>query len=185
MSTAHIVAQAVGVIGIALLLSSTLMRTRAMLLAFDAAGSLVMGIHWALLGGTAAIAISAVVVVMDFAGSDPRSARGRAIIWLSIPVTAVLIIIFWSGPADIAAALGMLGIAASRLSFGQVRLRALAMAACVPWIVYGTILLSIPQVVFSVLYFVGMGVSILRIRGGRWQPRTRAADAAILPADGS
>lgn len=184
MSTAHLIAQAVGVVGIALLLASTLMRTRAMLLALDAAGSLVMGIHWALLGGTAAIAISAVVVVMDFAGTDPRSARGRAIIWLSIPVTAILIAVFWSGPVDLIAALGMLGIAASRLSYGQVRLRALAMAACVPWIIYGVILVSIPQVTFSVLYFIGMGVSIARIRSGRWQPRTPAADAAILPADG-
>jgi len=185
MSTAHIVAQAVGVIGIALLLASTLMRRRAVLLAFDAAGSIVMGIHWALLGGTAAIAISAIVVVMDFAGTDPRSARGRAVIWLSIPVTAILLIIFWSGPVDLLAALGMLGIAASRLSFGQVRLRALAMASCLPWIAYGVILVSIPQVAFSVLYFVGMGISILRIRSGRWRAPTPSADAAILPADGS
>lgn len=185
MSTAQIVAQAVGVIGIALLLASTLMRTRRMLLAFDAAGSTVMGVHWALLGGTAAIAISAIVVVMDLAGTDPRSARGRAIIWLSIPVTAILIIVFWSGLVDVFAGLGMLGIAASRLSYGQIRLRALAMAACIPWIVYGAILLSIPQIAFSALYFIGMGVSIIRIRRGRWQPRTPAADVAILPADGS
>jgi hypothetical protein len=163
------------VVGIALLLASTLMRRRAMLLGLDAAGSLVMGIHWALLGATAAVAISVVVAAMDIAGTDPRSARGRAVIWGSIPLTVVLLGVFWSGPVDLIAGLGLLLIALSRLSQGQVRLRALAMAASAPWIAYGVILVSIPQVIFSVAYAVAMGVSIVRIRRGGWQPRASAA----------
>lgn len=185
MSGIQIIAQFVGVVGIALLLASTFMRTRQRLLVFDAAGSAVMGVHWALLGGTAAIAISALVIVMDLAGTDPRSHRGRLLIWASIPVTALLVGLLWSGPADLLAALGMLGIAASRLSHGQVRLRVLAMASCLPWIGYGIVLLSIPQVVFSAAYFVAMGVSVLRIRSGRWRARTAAADTGILHVDGS
>ena len=184
MSGIHVIAQFVGALGIALLLASTFMRRRRMLLVLDAAGSAVMGVHWALLGGTAAIAISALVVVMDLAGTDPRDPRGWLVIWASLPVTAVLLALLWSGPVDLFAALGMLGIAASRLSSGQVRLRALAMASCVPWIAYGVVMMSIPQVAFSVAYFVAMGVSILRIRSGRWRAPTPAADAAILPADG-
>ncbi len=184
MSGLQILAQGVGLIGVSLLLASTMMRGRRMLLALDAAGSAVMGVHWALLGGTAAIAISALVVVMDVAGADPRGARGRLVIWASLPATAVLLAVLWSGPADILAALGMLGIAASRLSFGQIRLRALAIASCVPWIAYGAVLLSIPQVVFSVAYAIAMVISIRRIRSGHWQVPTPTADAAILPADG-
>lgn len=185
MSSIHVTAQFVGFVGIALLLASTLMRRRRTLLTFDAAGSAVMGIHWALLGGTAAIAISVLVVVMDLAGTDPRSPRGRLIIWVSLPVTAVLLIFLWSGPVDLFAALGMLGIAASRLSTGQVRLRALSMAACVPWIAYGVFLVSIPQIAFSVAYIIAMGVSIVRIRRGNWRSPTGAGETAILPADGS
>jgi hypothetical protein len=59
------------------------------------------------------------------------------------------------------------------------------MAACVPWIAYGAIMVSIPQIAFSVAYFIAMGVSILRIRSGRWRAATPTADPAILPADGS
>jgi len=125
MSSTQILAQLVGAVGIALLLSSTLMRRRVMLLALDAGGSAVMGIHWALLGGTAGIAISAVVVVMDLAGTDPRDPRGRLVLIASLPVTAVLLAVFWTGPVDILAGLGLLGIALSRLSAGQIRLRAL------------------------------------------------------------
>jgi hypothetical protein len=185
MGGIQILAQIVGAVGVMLLLASTMMRGRRKLLALDAAGSAVMGVHWALLGGTAAIAISALVVVMDLAGTDPRDPRGRMIIWASIPVTAVLLAVLWSGPADLFAALGMLGIAASRLSSGQIRLRALSMAACVPWIAYGAIMVSIPQIAFSVAYFIAMGVSILRIRSGRWRAATPTADPAILRADGS
>jgi len=184
MSGIQIMAQLVGVVGIGLLMTSTLMRRRSALLAFDAGGSAVMGIHWALLGGTAAIAISAVVVVMDLAGTDPRNPRGRFVIIASLPLTAIFLAIFWTGIVDVFAALGMLGIALSRLSPGQVRLRALAMAACVPWIAYGVILVSIPQIAFSAAYFVAMGISILRIRRGRWRPATPSADAAILHGDG-
>ena len=186
MSSTQILAQLVGAVGIALLLSSTFMRRRVLLLALDAAGSAVMGIHWALLGGTAGIAISAVVVVMDLAGTDPRNPRGRLVLIASLPVTAVLLAVFWTGPVDILAGLGLLGIALSRLSAGQIRLRALSMAACVPWISYGVLMVSIPQIAFSAAYFVFMGVSILRIRSGRWPmpAATTAADAAILPADG-
>ena len=185
MSGVQIIAQLVGVVGIALLMASTLMRRRAALLALDAGGSAVMGIHWALLGGTAAIAISAVVVVMDIAGTDPRNSRGRLVIIASLPLTAIFLGVFWTGIVDVFAALGMLGIALSRLSRGQVRLRALAMAASVPWIAYGVILVSFPQIAFSAAYFVAMGISILRIRRGRWRAALPAADAAILPRDGT
>ncbi len=184
MTGTQMIAQLVGVVGIALLLASTLVRRRAMLLGLDATGSLVMGIHWGILGATAAVAISMVVAAMDIAGTDPRSTRGRAVIWASIPVTGVLLVVFWNGPVDLIAGLGLLLIALSRLSQGQVRLRALAMVASAPWITYGVILMSIPQVAFSMSYFVAMGVSIVRIRSGRWSPRTSAADRAILRADG-
>lgn len=175
MTGTQIIAQLIGVVGIALLLASTFMRRRGMLLAFDAAGSVVMGIHWTLLGATAAVVISVVVAVMDIAGTDPRNPRGRAVVWASIPVTAVLLAVFWNGPVDIFAGLGLLALAASRLSMGQIRLRALAMAASVPWVIYGVILVSIPQVAFSVAYFVAMGISIVRIRRGNWRPRASAA----------
>ena len=185
MTGTQIIAQLVGVVGIALLLASTFMRRRSMLLGLDAAGSLVMGIHWMMLGATAAVAISVVVAAMDLAGTDPRSPRGRAVIWASMPVTALLMAIFWSGPVDLLAGLGLLAIAASRLSRGQIRLRALAMAASAPWIAYGILLMSIPQVAFSAAYFVAMGASIIRIRRGNWRPRASAADPVILPADGT
>lgn len=184
MTGTQIIAQLVGVVGISLLLASTFMRRRAMLLALDAAGSLVMGIHWALLGATAAVAISVVVAAMDLAGTDPRNPRGRAVIWASMPVTAILLVVFWSGPVDVLAGLGLLAIALSRLSRGQIRLRALAMAASAPWIAYGIVLVSIPQVAFSAAYFVAMGVSIIRIRRGNWNAGASAGDRAILPADG-
>ena len=184
MTSTQIIAQLVGVVGISLLLASTFMRRRALLLGLDAAGSLVMGIHWALLGATAGVAISVVVAAMDIAGTDPRNPRGRAVVWASIPVTAILLVVLWSGPMDLLAGLGLLGIAMSRLSPGQIRLRALAIAASVPWIAYGIVLMSIPQVVFSAAYMVAMGVSIARIRRGNWRARASAENRANLSADG-
>lgn len=175
MTGTQIIAQLVGALGISLLLASTLMRTRPMLLAVDAAGSLVMGVHWALLGAPAAVAISVVVAVMDLAGTDPRDPRGRVVVWASVPVTALLLGVFWGGPVDLLAGLGLLALAASRLSMGQVRLRALAMASSVPWMAYGAMLMSIPQMAFSAAYFVAMGISIVRIRRGNWRPRASAA----------
>jgi hypothetical protein len=39
-------------------------------------------------------------------------------------------------------------------------------------------------VAFSAIYFVAMGVSILRIRRGHWRVRTAPDDTAMMPADG-
>ncbi len=179
-----IVAQVIGTVGIALLLASTLVRRRVLLLGLDAVGSLVMGIHWALLGATAAVGISIIVVAMDLAGTDPRRAWGRLVIIGALPVACLVVALVWSGPADLLALIGMAAIAGSRLSRGQIRLRALATASAVPWGLYGVIMGSIPQMIFSTVYFIAMGISVVRIARGTWHPRPAAGEATILPPDG-
>ncbi|NBQ44403.1 MAG: hypothetical protein EBU23_18560, partial [Mycobacteriaceae bacterium] len=74
---------------------------------------------------------------------------------------------------------------ASRASRSQVQLRFIAMVGCIPWGLFGLVHGSIPQVVFSTIYFFAMGISIIRIKRGHWVPRTAPGDAAMMRADGS
>ena len=184
MTTYAVITQLVGFLGYGLLLGATLARRRLSLLAIDASGGAVLIVHWAMLGALAGVTMNALYTAVDVAGFDPRSTRGKMILAGAVPMTAALVVVFWQGPADLLAAAGVLFAIASRASVGQVQLRALAMIGCIPWGIFGVINWSLPQVIFSTVYFIAMGISILRITRGDWRPRTRAADAAILPADG-
>ena len=184
MSTFDIVTQAVGFVGYGLLLAATLARRRASLLTIDASGGAVLVLHWALLGAIAGVTLNALYTAVDVAGVDAESRRGRIALAASVPVAAALVVIFWTGPADLLAAAGLLFAIASRASRGQVQLRFLAMVGCIPWGIFGLAHGSIPQVAFSAIYFVAMGVSILRIRRGHWRVRTAPDDTAMMPDDG-
>ena len=70
------------------------------------------------------------------------------------------------------------------LSRSQVRLRFIAMIGCIPWGLFGLVHGSIPQVAFSTIYFFAMGISIIRIMRGNWQPRQAPDDVAMMRADG-
>jgi hypothetical protein len=184
MSTYAIATQVVGFAGYGLLLGATLARRRLALLAIDASGGVVLVIHWAMLGALAGVTMNALYTAIDVAGVDPHSRRGRLVLASAVPATAVLVVAFWQGPADLLAAAGVLFAIASRASRSQVNLRALAMMGCIPWGLFGIVNGSIPQIIFSAVYFVAMGVSIMRIRRG-WGDATPPGETAILPADGS
>ena len=185
MSGGDIIIQALGFVGLGLILGSTFARTRVMLLAVDAAGSALMALHWSLLGAYAGGALSLVYATVDLAGRNPYSTRGRLVIVLAVPVSIALVAILWTGPADLLAGIGVLLSIASRWSHGQIRLRVLSIASSIPWGIYGFIDHSAAQVTFSVIYSIAMAVSIVRIRLGTWQRRTAPDDAAIVRADGS
>lgn len=177
--------QATGLLGYGLLLGATLARRRLMLLAIDATGGAVLILHWALLGAIAGVTMNALYTTVDIAGFDPYSRRGRIILWSAVPVAVALVAVFWTGPSDLLAGLGLLFAIWSRASRNQVRLRFLAMIGCIPWGLFGVVHMSIAQMAFSAIYFVAMGVSIIRIRRGRWQSGASAAERGILPADGT
>lgn len=184
LSAYAIITQVVGFVGYGLLLGATLARRRLRLLAIDATGGAVLILHWAMLGAIAGVTMNALYTAIDLAGFDPTSRRGRLMLAAAVPATALLTLLFWQGPTDLLAAAGVLFAVASRASRSQVRLRALAMAGCIPWGIFGVINMSIPQIIFSTVYFVAMGWSIVRIRRG-WEPEASAARSGILPADGS
>lgn len=185
MSTYDIVTQAVGFVGYGLLLGATLARRRAWLLAIDASGGAVLILHWALLGAIAGVTMNALYTAVDVAGVDAESRRGRIALAASVPVAVALVVIFWTGPADLLAGAGLMFAIASRASRSQVQLRFIAMVGCIPWGLFGLVHGSIPQVVFSTIYFFAMGISIIRIKRGHWVPRTAPGDAAMMRADGS
>lgn len=184
MSTYDIIVQLIGLLGYGLLLASTLARRRLVLLGIDAGGGGVLILHWALLGAIAGVTMNALYTAVDVAGFDPRSRRGRIALIASVPVAVALVMVFWQGPSDLLAGAGLLFAIASRSSPGQIRLRTLAMVGCIPWGLFGVVHGSIPQIAFSSIYAVAMGVSIVRIRRGTWRPRATAEDAGILPANG-
>lgn len=185
MSTFDIVTQAIGFVGYGLLLGATLARRRAWLLAIDASGGAVLILHWALLGAIAGVTMNALYTAVDVAGVNPDSRRGRIALAASVPIAIALVVVFWAGPSDLLAGAGLLFAIASRASRNQVQLRFIAMIGCIPWGLFGLVHGSIPQMVFSTVYFIAMGVSIVRIRRGTWQPRASAAERGILPADGA
>jgi hypothetical protein len=184
LSTYAILTQLVGFVGYGLLLGATLARGRLRLLAIDASGGTVLVGHWLMLGALAGVTMNALYTAIDLAGLDPTSRRGRMLLVAAVPAAALLTWAFWQGPADLLATAGVLFAVASRASRSQVRLRGLAMVGCIPWGLFGVVNMSIPQIIFSAVYFVAMGWSIVRIRRG-WAPQASAVEGAILPADGS
>ena len=170
MTSADLITQATGFLGYGLLLGATLARRRLWLLAIDASGGAVLILHWALLGAAAGVSMNALYTGVDAA---------------AVPIAVILMVIFWTGPADLLAGAGLLFAIASRASRGQVQLRFIAMIGCIPWGLFGLVHGSIAQVSFSAIYFVAMGVSIIRLRRGTWHPKASADDHGILPADGT
>lgn len=185
MTTVGIATQAVGFLGYGLLLASTFARRRTGLLLIDAGGGFVLVIHWGMLGAIAGVTMNGLYTLLDLAGLDPGARRGRVALIAAIPMSIALVAIFWQGPTDLLALAGVLMAIASRASHGQIRLRALALVGSIPWGVFGLLEGSAPQVTFSIVYAIAMGVSIWRIRSGRWSRPTTPDDVAILPADGA
>lgn len=185
MITIGIATQAVGFLGYGLLLASTFARRRTGLLLIDAAGGLLLVVHWGMLGAIAGVTMNGLYTLLDLAGLDPRARRARNALIAAIPISIALVAIFWQGPTDLLALTGVLMAIASRASRSQIRLRALALVGSIPWGVFGFLEGSAPQVTFSIIYAIAMGVSIWRIRRGRWPRPTTPDDAAILPVDGA
>lgn len=185
MTSADLITQATGFLGYGLLLGATLARRRLWLLAIDASGGAVLILHWALLGAAAGVTMNALYTGVDLAGISPYSRRGRIALAAAVPIAVILMVMFWTGPADLLAGAGLLFAIASRASRGQVQLRFIAMIGCIPWGLFGLVHGSIAQVSFSAIYFVAMGVSIVRLRRGTWHPKASADDHGILPADGT
>lgn len=185
MTSADLITQATGFLGYGLLLGATLARRRLWLLAIDATGGAVLILHWALLGAAAGVTMNALYTGVDLAGISPYSRRGRIALAAAVPIAVILMVIFWTGPADLLAGAGLLFAIASRASRGQVQLRFIAMIGCIPWGLFGLVHGSIAQVSFSAIYFAAMGVSIIRLRRGTWHPKASADDHGILPSDGT
>lgn len=185
MTAYDIATQAVGFLGYGLLFASTLARRRTRLLLIDATGGLMLILHWGMLGAVAGVTMNALYTLLDVAGLDPHAHRGRVALIAAVPVSIALVAIFWQGPGDLLPLAGVLMAIASRASQGQIRLRTPALVGSIFWGAFGLLEGSTPQVVFSVTYMIAMGVSIWRIRSGRWPMRTAPHDAAILPPDGA
>ncbi|MSO44935.1 MAG: hypothetical protein EXQ74_06505 [Thermoleophilia bacterium] len=185
VSISTVVVQLIGFAGYGLLLAATLARRRLRLLTIDAVGGGVLVLHWALLGAVAGVTMNALYSAVDIAGFDPRSRRGRVALAMAMPVSIILVAVFWKGPSDLLAGAGLLFAIASRASSSQLRLRTLGMIGCIPWGIFGVVHGSISQVIFSAIYFVAMGVSIVRIARDTPTSGTAAEDPGILPADGT
>ena len=185
MTWADILTQVLGFVGYGLLLGATFARRRLALLAIDASGGAVLILHWAMLGAIAGVTMNALYTAVDIAGFDPYSRRGRMVLISAVPVAVALVAVFWTGPSDLLAGMGLLFAIWSRASRDQVRLRAIAMVGAIPWGLFGVVHMSIAQIAFSAIYFVAMGVSIVRIRRARAENGASAAGRGILPADGT
>ncbi len=153
MEPVFLAINALGLLGFAIILLSTRMKTRPGFLIADMTGNGIAGLHYVFLGGAAGVLFCWAYSLFDLAalklGKAGLSALGTLL------GGACLILLFLNpGWADLVAVIGSVVAVASRLQTDMRWILLLAALSSVFWATYGLLFGSWPQVGFSCTYIV-------------------------------
>lgn len=166
-----VVVQIVGASGYGLLVLATFARSRARFLIVDFSGLVPVVVHYVLLSAFSGAALSAFYMAADAVGSLAAQQTRRVLYWLFYPATAALGWIFWQGSQDLTAIVGTALAIAARHQSSVWRIQALVAASTIGWGLYGFLVGSVGQVVFSLIYGLAAAFNAVRFLRGRRSPQ--------------
>ncbi|MCP4381425.1 MAG: YgjV family protein [Hyphomicrobiales bacterium] len=166
-------AQLVGATGFLLLVLATFARSRFRFLVLDFLGLVPVAAHYVMLAAPAGAALSVFYMCADAVAALPGGSRRRLIYWVFYPLVAVITWFFWIGVVDLAAAAGTALAIVARHQVRTWRILALIGASTVGWGLYGVLVGSIAQVVFSAVYG-----SVAVFNAIRFSRQSKSASAA-------
>lgn len=143
----------VGGAGFAILLAATQARSRSGFLAVDLCGLVAVTAHYVLLGAPAGAAMSALYLAIDTAAVlEEWTGLSRRWYVALYALAAALLGLTYEAPADLAALFGTFAAVASRQQRDMCPLLLLLVVSSFGWGLYGWLVGSVSQVVFSAAY---------------------------------
>lgn len=152
---AELIAQFLGGAGFLLILIAPLVAQRNRFIALDVAGLVPVCIHYVQLGAPVGALLCALYIVMDVVSSQLASRPlARQAYWGFYPAAVLITFIFYGDARDLAALAGTLFAVASRQQSDFAWLKFLIFLSAFGWGLYGILVGSYSQVIFSTIYAV-------------------------------
>lgn|GEM_PF-3513771 len=186
--SAFVLAQIIGFIGYGIYAYSSYQKNRFALLSVEAAGCLVVALHWAILDMPTIALMNIVYVYMGVLSlAFIRFPAVKPLLYLSFPIIFYLSFAGWGGQlySLIAICATMVGVAAttlavcSKLCADIFRLRLFSLLSAALWVACGIFAGSVPQIIACGIFAYGHGRHLHALHSAK----SRAAGHALLQTE--